>query len=71
MIALAEFEQDTCSCGGQFSETSDPRNEFAYRADGPYRCHKCTALAEGMDAVQKDGGEIRHPQALHWTVEKR
>jgi hypothetical protein len=71
MLALADYEADLCSCGGLFSETSDPANEFAYVADGPYRCHRCTALAEGLDAAQKAGGEIQHPQALHWTVVKR
>lgn len=70
MLALADYDADTCSCGGQFSETSDPANEFAYEADGPYRCFRCAALAQAVKPFQADEN-VEHSHTLHWRVNKR
>jgi hypothetical protein len=41
----------------------DNANEFAFGADGPYRCHATTAVLR----AQQRHGETEHDRALHWV----
>lgn len=65
-LALAGWEAGVCSgCGGQLAETTDPKNEFRYKAKAAYRCHRCTAL----DQAAEQYSQSPSPQALHFTAD--
>lgn len=48
-IALANYEGDLCpGCRQPLAETAAAENEFAYIAELPIRCHRCTAADKAM-----------------------
>lgn len=67
-LALAEVEADACpECGQQWSETTDPVNEFAYKAQ-LIKCHACGTSAKTVRAYQENKGST---DGLHVHIEKR
>ncbi|MFF2522230.1 hypothetical protein [Streptomyces liangshanensis] len=67
-MALAEVEADRCpDCKEPWSESSDPANEFAYRAD-LLRCHTCATAARTAHAHQESGGDTR---GIHVAITKQ
>jgi hypothetical protein len=60
-LDLWEYEGSLCSgCGHPLSETTTADKEFAYTADPPIRCHRCTASETAQEAFQDNP----HPGAL-------
>lgn len=54
-VALLAEEADECPrCCGPMTETTDPGNEFRYRAEA-IRCHKCVAQQREMTDHDKRG----------------
>lgn len=46
MLALYAHRATLCPrCNGSLVETTKPEHEYAYEADLPYTCHRCTAFA--------------------------
>lgn len=67
--ALAEVEADTCpECRQPWSETTNPENEFAYRAQ-VIRCHACTTSAKTVKA-KNDKGESVEGLHVHLQLEQ-
>jgi hypothetical protein len=65
---LAVYESELCQgCGYPLEETTDPGNEFAYVADPPIRCHRCTASESAQDIINKVH-EAYHPSALSFSI---
>jgi superfamily II helicase len=57
-LELAVYESELCpGCGHPMSETMAPENEFQYKADLPFRCHRCTTTELAMERYQE------HPAA--------
>lgn len=69
-FALAEVEADTCpDCQQQWSEATDPENEFSYRAE-VIRCHACATSAKTVKA-RSDKGQSIDGLHVHLELEKR
>lgn len=67
-LALAEVEADTCpDCGQPWSEATDPKNEFEYRAE-LVLCHACATSAKTVRAHQDGKGST---DGLHVHLERR
>lgn len=68
MLALAEYQDLTCSgCGGWLPETTAVEAE-GWRVPQPVRCGKCTAIAIGQDHHAQDH---KHIHATRWIAERR
>ncbi|MFE7398854.1 hypothetical protein [Streptomyces sp. NPDC057557] len=67
-LALAEVEADTCpDCGEPWSEATDQKNEFEYKAD-LVMCHACATSAKTVRAHQDNKGST---DGLHVHLERR
>jgi hypothetical protein len=70
MLALAEGRLLFCpDCGGDRDETMDPKNEFAYKAIGPWLCWGCQAIGRAYDKYVESHPKVTNPN--RWTLEKR
>lgn len=66
--ALEIYEATLCpSCKQPAHICQDPANEFAFEADGPYRCHASTVLEKAADNY----GEGADSPALLWSSRLR
>jgi hypothetical protein len=66
-FALLEVEADTCpDCGQQWSEATDVKSEFAYRAE-LVKCHACGTSAKAVRAHQDNKGNT---DGLHVHVDR-
>lgn len=53
-FSLQQYEAGLCpTCKHPMAETADPAHEFAYHAELPIRCHRCTAQERASEAYQK------------------
>lgn len=67
-LALAEVEADTCpDCGQPWSEATDAKNEFEYKAE-LIMCHACATSAKTVRAHQDRNGSA---DGLHVHLEHR
>lgn len=65
-VALTEIEADRCGgCGQPRSESMDPANEYAYRAD-PLRCFSCAA----RERESRSRGENWDEAGISWVTVK-
>lgn len=53
-----------CGCGELAVDSQNPDNEFAYEADGPYRCHARTTISK----AQAGFSDADQQEALLWGV---
>lgn len=69
-LALTGYEAGLCpGCRHPLEETTDPDNEFRYKAQTPVRCHRCTASSVASEAIQNSN--YYHPDALLLPIELR
>lgn len=67
-MELQDYEAGLCpGCRYPMAETTAPENEFAYQAELPLRCHRCTASERAMKA--HEGKEA--PSALYMQIALR
>ena len=61
-MALEFYRASLCpNCGLPADVCQAGANEFAFEADGPYRCHARTAVSEARARV---GEDVKAPEAL-------
>lgn len=66
ILALLLVRGMTCDgCGGHLPDTT--AEDADYVADLPYRCHKCTAIAQKADEYR----EAPHAQALRYPTRRK
>lgn len=70
VLALLEYEDQVCpGCGGYLPETTRDEAEFAYVAEVPQRCHRCTTVHRMQREYAK---EVKDPESLpRWPVRDR
>lgn len=65
-LALEQYRRTLCeSCGRPRSVCQSAENEFAFEADGPYRCHAATVV---IDARERMGEDVHAPAALTFNA---
>jgi len=71
MIALAVWEASRCpACGGDPEECQGAANEFAWRVDGPVRCHRTKARRDRERDYLK-GKDTEVPDSLLYRTVRR
>jgi hypothetical protein len=71
VLALYAWEATRCpACGGDPAECQGADNEFAWKADGPFRCHKTATRSNAQREFLK-GKKDETPESLLYRVERR
>lgn len=68
-LALEKYRDGLChNCGLPIAVCQSGENEFAFEADGPYRCHAATAVIRSRSRL---GDEVEAREALTYIPRLR